>query len=637
MMRNEVKSAIAFLTDSLSVVSDFFADYAAVIWAALLFLALFACLLAWLQTRKTRKYKKQLSRMRTLIETIRPAKGLEQNLQAMLELFGSWVEADTYAFYVYDAAKKHFALKALRNKAEDPGKVGPSYSGLAPFQKEGYVPPLSLSADSAPARIGIVREGEVPLLVLPVGVNKDAVKGLVRIGPLGKVNKRTITALSEMVYTMQYMLDQLVDSEHTLNQAQVVVASGWALQRISSVAMHPQAMMEIMLGLIAQSVGASGGCSVEKRDNRYHLSVHRGLQEQTRQALIADEETLRFFHSFLAQNDFALLKRGEESYYRIPPYLAALAADAFAIIAADEDRQNFLLFWFKHWEDGEDRIGIDPVQMAVRDVRAIVDQQVSIPKMSDSYFHILKMLAHLLDNLSPYTVGYSDLMSRYAVVIARELGLGEEVIRDVAVAAYLSNIGVMGISTDLIYKEGQFSEQEFEMMKLHAEVGAAIVRIATGNERIASYIMHHHERMDGGGYPGGLKGENIPIGARIIAVIQTFLAKINGRKYRDPLPFHQALQTLRAASGTQLDPQIVESFVRWFQRKQSDSAFSGKSLGSCWEMCCTPSHICEQCPVYRRTDVNCWEVAGNRCKAHGKSCATCFVRTEFANRGELRA
>jgi HD-GYP domain-containing protein (c-di-GMP phosphodiesterase class II) len=256
------------------------------------------------------------------------------------------------------------------------------------------------------------------------------------------------------------------------------------------------------------------------------------------------------------------------------------------------------------------------------------------------YVNILKQLAKMIDNLNPYTVGYSEMMSRYSIVIGKQLGMPEEEIRDLALAAYLSNIGVLGLSNDLYQKEGKFTEAEYEMMKLHAEVGASMVSVTTGNKRVASYIMYHHERIDGAGYPAGLRGADIPLGARIIGVVQTFLAKINGRKGRDPLPFDRALEMLQSAAGTQLDKQVVQAFVAWFESKQQNPAFSERSLGHCWEMCCTPSSICEHCPVYQQSGgtafKNCWEYEGNLCSSHGKSCSTCFVRTEYTTRSEVK-
>jgi hypothetical protein len=113
-----------------------------------------------------------------------------------------------------------------------------------------------------------------------------------------------------------------------------------------------------------------------------------------------------------------------------------------------------------------------------------------------------------------------------------------------------------------------------------------------------------------------------------------FLAKINGRKYRDPLPFDKAIKLMESLAGTQLDEKVVQTFVRWFAAKRKGPELGGRALGACYDMGCTPSDICRVCPAYSQPEKNCWEVEGNNCQAHGKSCGTCFVYTETLSRSK---
>ena len=223
-------------------------------------------------------------------------------------------------------------------------------------------------------------------------------------------------------------------------------------------------------------------------------------------------------------------------------------------------------------------------------------------------------------------------MSRYATIVARELGLPDDHVRDIALAAALSNLGTAGLPPELLTKEGTYTDQEYERMKLHAEYGALIVEMSLGNPRAAEAIRYHHERIDGLGYPDGLRGDDIPIGARILAVVQTFLAAVNGRKHREPLSFDKALERLKTASGTQLDEAAADALREWYSRKRRSAGGEFKPLGACWEMCCAPVAACETCPAFGRREKPCWEVQGVRCVAHGKSCATCFVYTEAMER-----
>jgi HD-GYP domain-containing protein (c-di-GMP phosphodiesterase class II) len=474
-------------------------------------------------------------------------------------------------------------------------------------------------------------------LNIPVGENE----GLIRVGPMmrGKYNKRIERDISDFAEMMKQSLHQFIAMENIRTKANIIVSTGQALQRINSIALDSRVTIDFVLKLAVKVLNADGAFFCIRQDEEYQLTAASGTDPVLLEGFLHGEPAKKLFDLSTQEEDIRLIRQNEDSFYQIPPYVAALGAEAYAIVDVSERRENrrsrLLVLWHKTeptetaWKESYESLSI-----LADNMREVLGYQMMVKKFSGSYVNILKTLAQLQDNLVPHTVGYSELMSRYSVVIAKEMGLDDEVIRDIALAAYLSNIGVIGISTDLVNKEGKFSEEEFEMMKLHSEVGASIVQSTLGNERVSSYIMHHHERIDGNGYPKGLSANDIPVGARIIAVVQTFLAIINGRKYRDPVPFDQALQALQAAAGSQLDEQIIRTFLTWFRRKQADPQISGRSLGVCWEMCCTPSSICENCPAYQRTDKNCWEIEGNNCQAHGKKCQTCYVRTETISRKE---
>jgi HD-GYP domain-containing protein (c-di-GMP phosphodiesterase class II) len=609
--------------------------YELYIWSALMLVAVVSLAFAAMHRTTARRSRNALLQARRALQSVHPAKSVEHNLNALLEVVGDTVEAASYAFYTYDERNKAYILKAVRHRAENFGKIKPSYSGLKPYGKETYMAPLSFPSAGATKETALIKEGDVPLLQVPIGETL----GVVRIGPVGgRLHKRVKRMMDDLGDYMKTGLHFMLDKEKATTQAEVVISSGRALQQISHIALDPNVTVELMLQLSMRTLGASSGCFVRKNGDSFEMLATSGIEKELERTMKEDPDLFRQLHGLLRQGPHAALRRGDEAFYRLPPYMAATGMERLDIIQADGPSQ-FLLYWYEGASDDSARQfgGVATLHMIMEDMRALVGYQTSLRQLSSTYTNILKKLSQLLDNLSPYTVGYSEQMSRYSIVIGQEMGLPEDVIRDIALAAYLSNIGVLGISTELYQKEGKYTDKEFELMKLHAEVGASIVKTTTGNERAASYIMHHHERMDGNGYPSALKGHEIPIGAKIIAVVQTFLAKINGRQYRDPLSFSQALKTLVSASGMQLDPDVVRVFIDWIKTKQADPKFNAKALGSCWEMSCTPSSICEHCPAFGRTDVNCWDVQGNNCRAHGKQCETCFVRTEVATRKEVAA
>lgn len=632
---------ISMIKDTLnkwiSITENFLTNYSLWLFIAFISVVFISTIMVSLSFKYARGMKWRWRQSLILAQKLHPEKGLEQNLSDLLELIDSMVDAPTYVFYLYDEHKKIYLLKAVRHRTQSFGKVEPSYSGLVEYKKEQYLPPLSLIVDDSTEQLKVHKIGEVSLLNISVGEKR----GLIRVGPItkGKFTKRIERDIKDFSEILKHSLYQFVAMENIRNKANIIVSTGQALQRINSIALDSKVTIDFILKLAMRVMNANGAFFCVKQDEEYQLTTVSGTDPALIEGFKQGGPVKNLFNMKVEQEDICLIRQSDDAFYQIPPYVAAIGAEAYAIVDVSERRDNrrsrMLVLWFRQepvvtaWKES-----YESLKILADNMREVLGYQLALKKFSDSYINILKTLAQLQDNLVPHTVGYSELMSRYSIVIAKEMGLEEDVIRDIALAAYLSNIGVIGISTDLVNKEGKFSDEEFELMKLHSEVGSSIVQSTLGNERVSSYIMHHHERMDGNGYPLGLNGNEIPLGSRIIAVVQTFLAIINGRKYRDALPFNQAFQSLQAAAGTQLDEQIIKTFLVWFRKKQSDPQISGRSLGMCWEMCCTPSSICKNCPAYQRTDKNCWEFEENNCQSHGKKCNTCYVRIETISRKE---
>lgn len=161
-------------------------------------------------------------------------------------------------------------------------------------------------------------------------------------------------------------------------------------------------------------------------------------------------------------------------------------------------------------------------------------------------------------------------MASYAVAIADLLRLPEAVRRRVTFGALLHDIGKIGVMENILHKEGKLDAEEWEVLKSHPEVGARIVdkmEFLTGTSEI---VKHHHESWDGKGYPESLEGDEIPLGARIITVADSFDAMTTNRSYRKALSIDEAIERLEAGAGSQFDPEIVRIFVRHIRKKGSD-------------------------------------------------------------------
>lgn len=174
----------------------------------------------------------------------------------------------------------------------------------------------------------------------------------------------------------------------------------------------------------------------------------------------------------------------------------------------------------------------------------------------------LYALARVLDERDEHTSEHSDHVAEHAGLIARTLDLGPEQVELIMVAAALHDIGKVGMRNDILFKAGILTQEERETAKRHAALGGELLQKFPMFDKGAVYVRHHHERWDGTGYPDGLQGEAIPLGARIIAVADSYQAMTEKREYREPLSEETALRELRANAGTQFDPAVVDAFLR---------------------------------------------------------------------------
>ena len=194
-----------------------------------------------------------------------------------------------------------------------------------------------------------------------------------------------------------------------------------------------------------------------------------------------------------------------------------------------------------------------------------------------SYFEIVVSLAREVDEKDHYTYGHVEEVERLGMLTAKALGLNLEGRRRDVLAAGLKlhDVGKIGIPDEILKKCGKLTEAEYLVMKEHPRKGARILEPLANFEEVAKIVLHHQEKFDGTGYPYGLKGEEIPIESRIVAVVDAFHAMTSTRPYRKARSIEYAKAELRKYSGSQFDPQVVEAFLAELDRTIQDDGTSG--------------------------------------------------------------
>lgn len=205
-----------------------------------------------------------------------------------------------------------------------------------------------------------------------------------------------------------------------------------------------------------------------------------------------------------------------------------------------------------------------------------VDHNSETERMQNSirsaYFSAIYALAATIDAKDHYTYGHSENVSSYAVALAEAAGLDAEKTDIVKNAGLLHDIGKVGIPESILTKDNKLTNEEYDIMKRHVDISISVIKHVPGLIKVIPAIMGHHERYDGNGYPRGIAGENIPVEARCLCIVDAFDAMTTDRPYRRALSVEQAIYELRLCSGTQFDPQLVEVFVKLFEEGKIEVA-----------------------------------------------------------------
>lgn len=192
------------------------------------------------------------------------------------------------------------------------------------------------------------------------------------------------------------------------------------------------------------------------------------------------------------------------------------------------------------------------------------DNDKLIKDLKELFSGTIKAIMEALDAKDSFTSGRSKRITYYSVQIAKQLGLNTIDIGKIELAGMLHDIGMIGVSDEILYKIDALSQDEYDEIKKHITYSVKILEDIRQLKDVVEIIKFHHEKYDGTGYPFGIKGEDIPVGSRIIAVADAFDSVISNRIYRNKIELNEALGKIKDAAGTQFDPIVVKAFEECF-------------------------------------------------------------------------
>jgi diguanylate cyclase (GGDEF)-like protein/PAS domain S-box-containing protein/putative nucleotidyltransferase with HDIG domain len=235
-----------------------------------------------------------------------------------------------------------------------------------------------------------------------------------------------------------------------------------------------------------------------------------------------------------------------------------------ALYQAKEDGRNLIRIW-------KEKMGVDESAIDHFSAQELKKKFVLLSdQMRGTYMEYTNALVKAVDAKDPFTKEHSQNVSARAVDIAVALGIPEGDVEIIKYAGLLHDVGKIAVAQEILVKKEPLTREEFELLKKHPVIGVNILKDIRFLEKEIPIILHHHERWDGKGYPHGLKGREIPLGARIMAVADAFDAMMSGRGYKDKVSLSSVIEELKRGSGTQFAPEVVDAFVALLEKKVPD-------------------------------------------------------------------
>ena len=292
-------------------------------------------------------------------------------------------------------------------------------------------------------------------------------------------------------------------------------------------------------------------------------------EEAFREALNQRPEVILADYSLPAFDGLSALKIKQEIVPEIPlVILSGSIGEEFAVECIKAGATDYVL------KDKLFRLG-SVIRRALEEAQVYRERKQAEEKLRQSYKKLRKMLNDIVQTVAltveirdPYTAGHQQRVSQLTSAIARQMNLSPDQVEGIYMAAILHDIGKISVPAEILTKTGRLTEIEMNLLRAHSEVGNDILKRIDFPWPLAKVVLQHHERMDGSGYPKGLKGEKILLEARIMGVADVVEAMSSHRPYRPALGIDKALEEISQNRGILYDPEVVDACLRLFKEKE---------------------------------------------------------------------
>lgn len=361
--------------------------------------------------------------------------------------------------------------------------------------------------------------------------------------------------------------EQEVQLKHRMNELMAIRELGKAIRSVLNVEELAKVVLKIIIKKLRGDVGsimfvdrksnelkifASTGIAKKKKE-RYKLRLGEGLAGWCLQHKTA-------FHCYDMEKDPRFEQTSQRSYRKREFMCAPFISRDNAIGVFNIEKP--------HGGHSYTQDDVDLLCTFVDETVASFENAFLFENLQQAYYDTIKALVIAMESKDPYMYGHGDRVAKYAVKIAKKLGLPKEEIKLINFFSILHDIGKIGVPEEVLKKPGKLTTREWELIRKHPTIGESIIEPIEFLQPVRTLLRHHHEWYDGRGYPDKLKGENIAIAARILAVADAYDAMQSDRPYRKALPKEKALAEIRKSSGTQFDPRVVDAIIQAENKKK---------------------------------------------------------------------
>ncbi len=488
------------------------------------------------------------------------------------------IGCDICLFYVFNKERKQFKPESAigLRKNQIPFFRSESFQYKDPFFKELFKKkkPVYLNSSSAKAK-KLLRwlKGINTLVFIPFIVRKDPLGLAIAVYKKEKEFVETeieilegIASLGSATFENARLYRDVIEKSMELSHNIQTIETMAEIDRAILSMLDQQSILEIVASMISKAISCDS-CTitiVDKESKNFIFKAGFGRKhilskdttipfEATNATDVLETERFQYIPDLSKLTEIfpfekRLLMEGFRSVIRVP--IKAKSKVIGVLSLESKKPSEFTPKDLSTLETLSNQVGV-----ALENARLLSENE-------ELFMGTIRAFSKIIDAKSPWTKGHSERVTKYALAIGKEIGLSEEQMKNLEIAGLLHDIGKIGISELILDKPDKLSEEEYSVIKKHPDVGADILLPIKQLKEVIPAIRHHHEHFDGSGYPMGLKGEEIPLLARILAVADAFDAMHSDRPYRRGMSIDEIVQELKRCKGTQFDPKIVDAFLK---------------------------------------------------------------------------